>query len=296
MIHTNHSKTRREFLQQSTLAATSLAMWNCRSEAAAPSAERLPLSIHQYSLKKLFDAGTLKLSDYASFVKKTFGITNVEFGAEFCNQLLAEPKTADLIRQRSKQIGVTHQTLLCAAGNPLDATSKVQRAEAVKVHVRWAQVAEALGCRFMRVRASEKGDRAQQMKNAAAGISALCDALKGSTVSVLIENITGFSRDADWLVDVVKLVGPERVGLIADFGNFEGDIYAGMKKLLPYSKSICTKSWEFDDAGNETKIDFKKMMGLIKASKFAGCVAIEYLGDDPVSGVRKTAELVRRHA
>jgi hypothetical protein len=67
-----------------------------------------------------------------------------------------------------------------------------------------------------------------------------------------------------------------------------------MKRLLPYAKSICTKSWNFDEQGNETKIDFGRMMSLIKASSFRGCIAIEYLGEEPVAGVRKTAELIKR--
>ena len=71
----------------------------------------------------------------------------------------------------------------------------------------------------------------------------------------------------------------EPTALVAGFGNFfEGDIYAGRNRLLPYAKSICTKSWNFDEQGNETKIDFGRMMSLIKESSFRGCIAIEHLG------------------
>jgi hypothetical protein len=113
-------------------------------------------------------------------------------------------------------------------------------------------------------------------------------------LSVLIENVAGFSRDPDWLVALVERIGPERVGLIADFGNFDGDLYEGMAKLLPYTKSVCTKSWKFDDQGNETTIDFARMMEVIKGSAFRGCIAIEYLGNEPVAGVQRTVQLLRR--
>ena len=63
----------------------------------------------------------------------------------------------------------------------------------------------------------------------------------------------------------------------------------------PYTKSVCTKSWEFDQQGNETKIDFEKMMNIVKESSFRGCIAIEYLGDEPVAGVRKTADLIKQY-
>ena len=152
-----------------------------------------------------------------------------------------------------------------------------------------------MGCEFIRVRASTEGDRNEQLDHATKGIGALCNALDDSPVSVLIENIAGCSRDPDWLVALVNRIGAKRVGLIADFGNFEGDIYEGMRRLLPFTKSVCTKSWEFDEQGNETKIDFARMMSIIKESSFRGCIAIEYLGTETVAGVRATAELINRY-
>ena len=84
------------------------------------------------------------------------------------------------------------------------------------------------------------------------------------------------------------------MGLIADFGNFDGDLYEGMKRLLPHTKSLCTKSREFDAEGNETTIDFGRMMQLVKASPYRGCIAIEHLGDEPLAGLRKNIALVQK--
>ena len=262
--------------------------------AQGGAADRFQISLHQYSLKPLFESGQLNLLNYAEFAKNTLNISNIEFAAEFCVDLFASPEKASAIRAQSKRFGVTNRVLLCADGAALDAVTAKQRSDAIEEHVKWAQVAERLGCQFMRVRASTEGDRQQQLMHAVAGIGGLCDALESSSVSVLIENIAGLSRDPDWLVKLVEEIGPKRVGLVADFGNFDGDIYAGMKRILPYTKSVCTKSWEFDAAGNETKIDFARMMGLIIDSPYRGCIAIEYLGTEPVSGIRKTAALVKR--
>jgi sugar phosphate isomerase/epimerase len=264
------------------------------SAHAAPN-DRFELSIHQYSLKKLFEEGRLDTFAYPQFVKDQFGFTSVEFAVEFCDALRADPKKGNAIRDRSKQLGIKHRALLCGAAPALDAPIETDRQTAVQDHLKWAEVAVHLGCEFIRVRASTEGDRNQQLAHATDGIGALCDALNDSPASVLIENIAGFSRDPDWLVELVNRIGPKRVGLIADFGNFDGDIYEGMSRLLPYAKSVCTKSWEFDDQGNETKIDFARMMNTIKQSSFRGCIAIEYLGKEPVAGVQKTAELINRY-
>jgi L-ribulose-5-phosphate 3-epimerase len=284
---------RRQFLQAAAAGLATHALVG-PTEARAADIDRFELSIHQYSLKKLFEQGTIDTFDYPGFVNKQFGFTSIEFAVEFCQALRADPGKGKALAEKSAKLGIRHRALLCGAEPALDAGSAAVRKAAVQDHLEWAKVAANLRCEFIRVRAASEGDRKGQLEHAASGISALCDALSDSPVSVLIENIAGYSRDPDWLVSLVERVGRDRVGLIADFGNFEGDIYEGMKRLLPYTKSICTKSWEFDDQGNETKIDFGRMISVIKESTFRGCIAIEYLGDHPVAGVQKTAELIKR--
>lgn len=290
--------SRRTFLNQSACAVLGAAISPFCTAAFAQSAagERFELSLHPFSLKKLFDSKQLELLKYPRFAKEELGISNIEFAVEFCSHLLDAPEKADEIRKESEGMGVKNRILLCGADPPLDGATSEVREAAVSAHLKWAKVAERLGCEFMRVRASTQGDRQKQLEHAAEGIGTLCDKLKSSSVSVLIENISEHSRDPSWLVELVKRIGTERVGLVADFGNFDGDIYDGMKQLLPYTKSICTKSWEFDAEGNETKIDFRRMMNVVKESKFRGCIAIEYLGGEPVNGVKKTAALINRHS
>ena len=296
MPNANRNRSRREFLQRGACGATGLALASVGTNvfAQSDSDDRFPLSLHQYSLKKLFDEGELNILNYARFAKEELGITNIEFAVEFCEDLPDNLVQADAIRKQSEDLGVKHRVMLCGAEPALDAAAETERKAALEDHLKWAKVAERLGCQFIRVRASTEGDRQEQLEHAIQGIRALCDSLRSSTVKVLIENIMGFSRDPKWLTQLVERIGKRRVGLIADFGNFDGDIYDGMRQLLPYTKSICTKSWEFDNVGNETKIDYERMLGIIKQSQFRGCIAIEYLGETPVEGVRKTAALVRK--
>jgi sugar phosphate isomerase/epimerase len=283
---------RRQFLKSAAGLAAGASVGHVAAQAALN--DRFELSIHQYSLKKLFEQEKIDTLAYPDFVNRQFGFTSIEFAVEFCQALRADPVKCEALAGKSKQLGIRHRALLCGAEPALDVPSEKDRRAAVQDHLKWAKVAEHLQCDSIRVRASSEGERNEQLDRAASGISALCEALADSPVSVLVENITGFSRDPDWLVALMDRVGPDRLGLIADFGNFDGDIYAGMERLLPYAKSVCTKSWNFDEQGNETKIDFGRMMSLIKESSFRGCIAIEYLGEEPVAGVRKTAELIKR--
>ena len=288
--------SRRAFIHQAATGLATLSTYPWGGEAhAQPKKQRYPLRLHQFSRKKLFGNGRLDLLSYPGFVKNRFRISNLEFAVEFCSALLDSPQQAAAVRRQSNQVGVTNRMLLCGESTALDAADAKQRSTAIAEHLRWAKIAEQLGCQYVRVRASSDGGRQRQLENAAAGVGGLCDALKSSNVSVLVENIAAWSRKPDWLVDLVEKIGSERVGLVADFGNFDGDPYEGMETILPYTKSICAKSWEFNDTGLETKIDYQRMMRVVNQSMFRGCVAIEYLGDDPLVGIAQTAALVRRY-
>ena len=40
-------------------------------------------------------------------------------------------------------------------------------------------------------------------------------------------------------------------------------MYKGVAELMPFAKSVSAKSYDFDN-GNETKIDYAKMIDIIK--------------------------------
>ena len=100
------------------------------------------------------------------------------------------------------------------------------------------------------------------------------------------------------------------VGTLPDFGNFclkkEGgarwgapcvedyDMYQGMAELMPYAKGVSAKSYAFNDAGDETKIDFYRMAQIVKDANFEGFVGIEFEGDvdDPTEGIAATKALI----
>lgn len=298
MQRTQMSRSRREFLKRATAStvggAFTLSHVVSHAQAKQSGSDRFHFGLHQFSLKKLIDEGKLDPVDYAPFVKKEFGITHVEFAADFYEPMVSD-EVAEKTRKSSQQHGITNRAILCTGAKVLDAVDEKSRKEAVDYFHRWAKAAERMGCRYIRVRASTEGDAEKQLNHAADGLTRLSDRLDSSPVSLLIENIVGHSRDPDWMVALIEKVGRERLGLVADFANFNGDIYDGMRRLLPYAESVCTKSWEFDEDGNETEIDYARMMNVINESPFRGCISIEYLGDDPLVGIEQTANLVRRY-
>jgi sugar phosphate isomerase/epimerase len=89
-------------------------------------------------------------------------------------------------------------------------------------------------------------------------------------------------------------------GTLPDFGNFhladgkEYDRYKGVAELMPYAKAVSAKSYDFDAEGNETTIDYHKMMKIVLDAGFHGYVGIEYEGprlSEP-EGIRATKKLL----
>ena len=99
---------------------------------------------------------------------------------------------------------------------------------------------------------------------------------------------------------MIKGVNHKRAGVLPDFGNFcsnrtkpetmditgymnttcleKYDMYLGIEELILYAKGVSAKSHKFDENGNETKMDFKRLFDIIKKSGFNGIVGIEYEG------------------
>jgi len=108
----------------------------------------------------------------------------------------------------------------------------------------------------------------------------------------------------------MKKTNLDNCGTLPDFGNFcvaysQGsdpvceewyDMYKGVSELMPFAKSVSAKSYDFDDNGNETKIDYAKMMDIIKKNNYKGFIGIEYEGSrlDEIEGILATKKLIQR--
>ncbi|MCD8534999.1 MAG: sugar phosphate isomerase/epimerase [Verrucomicrobia bacterium] len=290
---------RRTFLAAtgSGLGAASLGWSQTHSQPATSKSNspRYQWGVHHYSLKPLFDIGELDLWTFAEFAAESLGTPRIELAEELSPALFRDRTLCRHIRTACEKSGDGVHAILCDGKLALDALDKPSRDAAIDHHLALAVVGAAVGAQFLRIRASGLGDPDQQLHAAADGISRLASRIPASGPELLIENIAGHSRDPDWLNQLSRKTG---VGLLADFANFDGDIYAGMAKILPLSKAVCTKSWQFNKEGEETKIDFQRMMATINQSGFSGVISIEFIGteDSPVQGVKKSVSLAQKYA
>src|SRR5207253_5191160 len=121
-------------------------------------------------------------------------------------------------------------------------------------------------------------------------------------INVIVENHGGLSSNGEWLAGMIKKVDHKRAGTLPDFGNFglgggkQYDRYKGVKEMMPYAKGVSAKSHDFDDVGNETHTDYKKMLAIVLDAGYRGHLGIEYEGgklSEP-EGIRATKKLLER--
>jgi L-ribulose-5-phosphate 3-epimerase len=299
---------RRQFLATGTVAILAGRL------TARPIAVPFEISLAQWSYHKAFfgQNGVDKLDPlkFAEISMKKHGIA----GVEYVNQFYKAKKKDDAFLKDLKKVADDHAVksvlIMCdGEGNLGDADDK-KRASAVDNHIRWLEWAKYLGCHSIRVNAASTWSKgfSETQKLAADGLRQLSEKAKAFNQNVIVENHGGLSSHGGWLAGVMKLVNMPNCGTLPDFGNFrtgkvpgfdreEYDRYQGVDELMPFAKGVSAKSHDFDEKGNETKTDYRKMMELVLMKhKYSGFIGIEYEGSrlSEHDGIEATKKLLKR--
>jgi L-ribulose-5-phosphate 3-epimerase len=306
------SSNRRDFLATVAAAGAGISMGSApmtrlfAEETAA--AEPFKISVAEYSLHKMLYAGELDPRDYGPFCKEKFGVDAVEYWMGPYADKAKDLAYMGEMQKKSEDAGVKQLLIMVDIpdgkgdlGNPDEKLRQV----AVEEHYPWVEAAKRMGCHSIRVNARSAGTREEQSKLAADGLRKLSEFAAPHNINVIVENHGGLSSDGAWLAGVMKEVDLPNCGTLPDFGNFfvdrekgiEYDKYKGVEELMPYAKAVSAKSHVFDAEGNESEIDYFRMMKIVLDAGYHGYVGIEWEGAEPeseIEGVLLTKKLLER--
>ena len=258
------------------------------------------ISLAQWSWhKRLFGQAEPKL-DNLDFAKEAhaLGINAVEYVNIFFMDKAEETKYLAKMKKRAEDLGVKSLMIMCDDEGALGDPEPRMRSRAVNNHYKWIRAARYLGCHSIRVNAYSKGTYEEQQKLATDGLRRLSEYAAGHDINVIVENHGGLSSDGRWLTGVIKKVDLPNCGTLPDFGNFppETDVYDAVEMLMPYAKSVSAKSYDFDAKGDETKIDYYRMMKIVLDTGYKGYVGIEYEGErlSETEGIIATKKLLEK--
>ena len=306
---------RRKFLERSL--AVSLGILGSHHLLASRSIAILPdstpnISLAQWSLHRAFQKGLLKAEEFASIAKENFQIEAVEYVNAFYTAQAKDEKFWQSMKMRAEDNGVNSLLIMVDNEGDLGHTDDNQRNKAVENHYKWVEAAKLMDCHSIRVNAFGKADMDTLSQTLADGLGRLAEYGANSEIHILIENHGLHTSDASFITNIIKSVNNPYLGTLPDFGNWclnrewgstkggqcsdSYDHYKGVTEMLPYAQGVSAKSYEFNEEGQETTIDYLKMLKIVKEAGFKGYIGIEYEGSklSESDGVKATKSLIEK--
>ncbi|MFI2741454.1 sugar phosphate isomerase/epimerase family protein [Zhouia sp. PK063] len=262
------------------------------------------LSLAQWSFHSAIMEGKMDPRDFAQ-KSEELGFEGLEYVSQLYKGILEKEDDAEeglkklvaTLKANAEKYHQTNLDIMIDAEGDLASNKEEERAEAINNHKKWVDAAAELGCHSIRVNLFGSTNPDDWKTASIAGLKGLCAYAKTKNINILVENHGYLSSNSELLAEVMKSVKQvyENVGTMPDFGNFclkrqgnelwgtpcveEYDKYKGIKEMMPYAKAVSAKSYDFDDKGDETTIDFYKMMKIVKDSGYTGFVGVEYEGE-----------------
>lgn len=284
-----------------------------------PVEKRYQHSLAQWSLHTPFQDGTLDPMNFPQ-IAKDLGFDGVEYVTQLYPSVANTEgdyeervlQLANDLNEKSKAAGMDNVLIMVDHAGELADPDPEKLTQAVKNHKIWMYAAKIMGAHSVRANLFGELDPEKWHTLSVASLKELGAYGKEIGVNIVIENHGGWSSDADKLVAVMQEVNMDSVGVLPDFGNFcverrDGDrwaspcintydMYDGVTKLMPFAKGVSAKSYNFDEQGNETKIDYQKMLQIVADAGYEGFIGTEYEGplEDPKEGVTLTKALVQK--
>lgn len=258
------------------------------------------ISLAEWSLhRKLFNNEISNL-DFPVMARDKFGIRAVEYVSTFFKstklQYISE------LRNLSVNEEIDNVLIMVDGEGALGDTDTKNRNQAVENHFKWIETAKYLGCQTIRVNARGDGTEEEVAKAAIEGLGSLSERAAKDGINVVVENHGGYSSNGQWMSDVIRQVDMPNCGTLPDFGNFNisrdetYDRYKGIKELMEYAKGVSAKTYDFDQDGNETTMDFERILKIVKQANYRGYIGIEYEGNNlsEEEGIMATKKLLER--
>lgn len=274
------------------------------------------LSLAQWSLNKSIRKEGADPFDFAQRANE-FGFQGIEYVSQLYTkkiEALGMDSVLIVLKNNADKYGVKSLLIMVDGEGHMASTNEAERKQSVENHYKWVDAAAFLGCHSIRVNAHGDGTAEEVALAAVDGLLKLSEYAKTKGVNVLVENHGGYTSNGEWLADVIKRVGMDNCGTLPDFGNFcqtigygsindpnckdPYDIYKGVKELMPYAKAVSAKSYDFDENGNQPKIDYTKMLQIVKNAGYTGYIGVEYEGKNvsEVEGIELTKKLLLKAA
>ncbi len=306
---------RRNFLKTSGLATAALGLGLPQlSFAMAKADPPFKISLAEWSVNRLIFGDKLDHLDFPLEAKK-HGIHAVEYVNQFFMDKAEDRTYLTEMNTRCQNEDITQVLIMVDREGMLGAKSESDRMKAVENHKKWIEAAKFLGCHTVRVNgysdidwSENPADADEASKLVSDGIRKLCEFADPHDIHIVIENHGGFSSNGKWLAETIRNADHRLAGTLPDFGNFRigtldekalsYDSYRGVDELMPLATGVSMKPKVWDDAGNESELDYERMMKIVLSHDYHRYVGIEHGEKDreweSIVEIRVNLDMIRR--
>ena len=274
------------------------------------------ISLAQWSLHRTIKIKKELSPNDFSIKAREMGFDAVEYVSSLYWNELKSRSIAKITKElvsKSNDNDIKNLLIMVDGEGDLAAKNNYKREKAIENHVKWIEMAHELGCHSIRVNLNGEKEKKNWIEYSSKSLTKLCSLARKDKINIIVENHGGLSSNAKLLAKVMKEVNLDNCGTLPDFGNFciekedpnnyfsncinEYDKYLGMEELMPYAKAVSAKSFDFNNNGEESTIDFKKIIDIVSSFKYKGYYGIEYEGLNlsEEKGILKTKKLLERH-
>ena len=278
-------------------------IFSCQnSKKSTPDAEPFfKMSLAQWSFNKSFRSGSVSPYEFARLASE-LGFE----GLEYVNQLYpdvmdSEDKSAAIAAFVEKnnvlaaQYKLQNVLIMIDSEGDLASSDENTRSEAIANHKLWIDAANQMGCSAVRLNLFGESDPEKWVANSILSLTDLADYAADKNINVIVENHGRLSSNVPVLMKVINGTGKSNCGTLPDFGNFciaeEGygslfdgsckefyDPYKGVSEMIVKAFGVSAKSYDFDEEGNETTLDYNRLIKIVKDAGYKGFVGVEYEG------------------
>jgi sugar phosphate isomerase/epimerase len=257
------------------------------------------IALGEYSFNRLYHAGKYDPLRLAALTKNRFGLSAIDYVSSFWADKATDRNFLRELKVRAIDNGIiNHIILVDFPFAQLGDLQESRRNAAISAHSMWLEIAAFLGCRGIRVNLNgfqEPGNKQSVLDASVDGYGRLLEIASRQNLDVLVQNHIGYSCDPDWLVSVMKQVDSRHSGIMADPGHFQEifivrdrmgrrvirkgrgfDTYASMSKIMPYAKAVNAKTHAFDANGNESTLNYYRLLAIVKNAGYTGYIGIEW--------------------
>jgi len=288
-----------------------------QQEKIASTAPFFKLSLAQWSLHKYVIEEKQSPFHFAAQAKE-MGFDGLEYVSQLYNveiEKLGFDVVIDSLLSISKKEKMQNVLIMVDNEGDIADPDETIRDAAVENHKKWIDAAAKLGAHSIRVNTFGTNDPEIWKTAVVDGLQKLATYAATKNINVLCENHGWLSSDAEKLMQAITDVNMANCGTLPDFGNWctkrkdakakwgecaevYPDKYKGTALMMAAAKAVSAKSYDFDENGNETTIDYTKMLQIVKDANYTGFVGVEYEGNilDETAGIKATKDLLLKAA